>query len=503
MEQDLGQKRETPDRVECQPAGSYLALGLVSALCGVVFMLLPLLAPKQEPQIWIGAGGVALFFWLIGLLGVIWDHRSRIIADEHGLRWRQVGRWRSATWAEVEDFYLQPLSSNRSVYMVRTRGGTLRLVPSGWTQSEELARIVVARAGNGPAEGWRPLGARRRDGASAVFRYDTRTARLVCAGCVLAALVLPVGGLMMVPNPGAGLRPGDAAFAAEFLATALAILLVTGLVLPVAGIYLGAAWLWWRHRRQVLEVAPSGLVWRDGDQCRFIPWNEVVEYGYRREHWFNTERYVLGASGEIIRFQSFLPRSDELQAMIQRLAVRVDPPRWVAPSPEVLGSPRMRWRGGARVYHYRTRLNRLGLWGAGAVAMIMWFPAIVHEMGLQPEDAAVNFAFINTLALSLDAVFLWLLLCYYRSAVLVDKHEITQEWPLGRKRLAWTEVRRYGVRGSAEEGTRFVSGEGGVTLRFHAAIAEREELQREIAARAPHPEGAWPAGGESLPTTSP
>jgi len=68
--------------------------------------------------------------------------------------------------------------------------------------------------------------------------------------------------------------------------------------------------------------------------------------------------------------------------------------------------------------------------------------------------------------------------------------------------MAWSEVRRYGVKGSPEEGAIFVSGDQG-TLRFSGLFGEREELKREITARAPQAEGSWPASAESLPVTTP
>jgi len=111
--------------VRCRPERAYWVL--------VIFFAL-FLAP---PVAWyiVQPAADAASRWLFGILAsglllldlwfAIWLLRAQVVADRDCLRWRGVGRWQSAAWSDVLDYYDRPTPRGSVRMVVETRHGTL------------------------------------------------------------------------------------------------------------------------------------------------------------------------------------------------------------------------------------------------------------------------------------------------------------------------------------------------------------------------------------------
>jgi hypothetical protein len=128
------------------------------------------------------------FYWCLGaafllaaFLLVAWQFRAQVIADGGGLRWRDLGRWRRAAWAQVSDYYEKPLPRGQRL-IIQTSIGTIKLSVQGWSDLKRLRDAVERHATRATAKSWGTLGTRPEERWPLVFEYnrvDTRSMRVM------------------------------------------------------------------------------------------------------------------------------------------------------------------------------------------------------------------------------------------------------------------------------------------------------------------------------------
>lgn len=461
---------------------------------GGLSLSLPWMEPRsREVGALMASGFMASFFLIPALVCAVWTARGRIIADDWGLRWRGLGRWRSAEWDNVQDYYDKlPSKSNRissgPEMVVETSAGRLTFSRE-WTPHQAIRDVIEQRATCARAKSWGVKGTRPEDDWPHVFHYDTRDNRTtlwVLSGCLLLLYGMMLG--RAIPKTvewvrelgwGLGLAP----------VLVMLILLFTYSLMFWVGAFLPLEAKQRKHQR--ITVSLSHLRYEDTGRTFEIAWRDVSDYflasfpakiapGYLYRVVTNTGSFD---------FTAALSEASLLRIIIPLYATGAKTKQWRSHDDfDLLGGQRSRWSGGCegvgeRVFHYRTRTNRALLWLFAFFALIPLIPFAVDPwLGLPIRDDTG--AILTTCAL-MGAAWLWTFWRYQTARVLIDSRGIIQNTMQGTRCVAWDEVQDYYKSGSDMfiYGN-IVSTEGRV--RFWLGIADAEELQDEIARRAVH-----------------
>jgi hypothetical protein len=171
------------ERVVCRPGGVGWFLGILCGALGGLFLALPWLPdaanrPLTADAYWLMGIGTTFFLGLAGL-GIVSETRFRVEADENGLRKRWFGKWKSARWDEVRDFYEKPSpKTNTKSLVIQT--DTERFFVSGqWKNLPALREIVARKVTGAPVSLWAERGKRDDERRPLIFAYDTLDNRLV------------------------------------------------------------------------------------------------------------------------------------------------------------------------------------------------------------------------------------------------------------------------------------------------------------------------------------
>jgi len=460
-----------------------------------IFALLGLLAGFVLPQVRWDAPEprcliIALFaspFFAIATGYALWICRARVIADEFGLRWRSIGRWRHAQWEEITDYYERGLpdkSSRRRI--VETSAGKLDL-SAELDRRDALYATIAARAVCARARSWGERGIRPEDDWPRTFRYDTPDSWFLpwllggyLAGAVAVTVLLAIPKTLEFAH--------DLGWPLALCAGLLMATVFTGMPMTMALALVPVLTETQRRNGQTLSADLQGLQYRSPQGEIRVRWDEVQEYYFGPSTgWIKGQGpAVVVTSGGTFDFLHTLQDARQLRAIIQHYATHAATQEWCGDEHERLGGEKACWTGGSagvgqRVYHYRTRMNRalLGLPGA------YWLAWVVSTVVGPLRDRLVTGpAVVLGPGIVLTAAMLWLIWRYHQAAVLVDERGITQRAWNGARFIAWTEVEDVSIRG--EEGFRFgtVAG-GGRRVRFWLGIADVDELLDTLARYAP------------------
>lgn len=113
---------------------------------------------------------------LLPALGMLlWEARARLLADNDGLRWRHLGRWHTARWDEIDDYFFQ--ASERGLpttHCLRFRDGRkLDLSLMLWGDESELLALVTQKATQAKPSGWLLRGKEGTITGRHVFAYKS------------------------------------------------------------------------------------------------------------------------------------------------------------------------------------------------------------------------------------------------------------------------------------------------------------------------------------------
>lgn len=463
--------------VRCRRRGLWflIAFGAFLSAAGLAAPLLSggLRWPAWGMSLLLGGPYLAPTLW-----GAVYLAKARVVADAEGLRWRGAGRWRTAAWADVTDYFNEepPTSSSRACVLwgrVQTRAGTLRLPPGTWTNEGRLRARIAQSATQAASPGWRVLGRHLGD-MPLVCRYDTVINRHTLCwmdrlhGIGLAAVVLYFGAYWLTTRtlPGWG-----------WLLTPTGLFFVGKQTLPllIRPTYRETQRrLGWR-----ITAETDGLRFTDPESETRVAWEDVTDF-----YTEGLRSVIVTPEGER-DFLDTLTGAERLKAIIPQLAVNAGQTRWRTGA---VRQRRVRLASGEetvrRFYHYRSLENCGRLWGVslalGFLCVVAAGPALIAgSTGAAPGAGEASLAGACVLGMIALA---WLWGQYWTGGVSLDEEGITHHgWP-GERRMAWDQMRGFRWRGNSDLTWGCVNGLYG-RLYFWKGIGDGDRLAAELAMR--------------------
>ncbi|MBC8138775.1 MAG: hypothetical protein H8F28_23080 [Fibrella sp.] len=438
--------------------------------------------------------------------------RTRVRADENGLRWRGVGHgWCSATWKDVRDFYDETrwrnATDNRATSSptLVISSGLLR-VSGDCNNLAEFRRIVRERATSARVAEWEPLGVRRVDEWPQTFRYwDHKSAPKIAVGVVVLFAFLSALGYAFVR-----LIVWYASVSSRIETISVAVGMLIG-YLALLVVSLRVVWMWytiWKRRDERFTATPETIRHEKmgTGEALEVPWTEISDYFYGvRNEGFKHEGYTLvlrGADEKTIRWNRELLHSERLLAIIQRYApkpafMRDENAVWRNRSDreKTGGSDPATWQSGAvgmggRVFRNRSVLNRCML--AFCTCILTILPAAAVQEWSKPGHGQFMGP-VQVMGVIL-APLLWGWVCYFRTRVETDDMGITHYTPFGKRFLPWFAVADYTElrsKNNVEGDPVILTGRDGKKMFFWSTLNGYEELRGEIERYAPPPKTGW------------
>jgi hypothetical protein len=483
-----------PDRSNW--AGVVLLLILVAALYGMMLIPreagVPPMTARERLGLFAGLSILAVPLLAAAVWAALWIQRGAIVADAEKIMWRGAGRARGARWEEVSDYFFARVKSTTH-YTVETRAGRLRF-GGAWTNEAELAAIIARRACHARAREWEPREARGDAPWPRRFGYQSFGNRWFLP---LASLLgFAYSGVMLL---GKGGGTGVGQFVGEIAALygwPLAALLVLTLIAMLAMMPLllwamtaGARRDVRRRWNETIEATPEGVSWTDGTRAVASTWDEVRAFHAERPPGLaEPPRFHVETTQGNWSFSGQVIGTPLLKRTIETHATQATPATWNLNRPEAGEQPVpfQSARGPARVFHYRTSLNRALLWFVAAFPFLPLLATLLSNWTRAMEEGFSPKPLPWAPTLFGLAIFAWLWWRMRAAAVVVSEDGIAQSSWNGVRFVPWRSVSKYfhtpetywvNVMGQDETGRH-------VTLRFWISIGALEELRDEIEARA-------------------
>ena len=290
---------EENGRVECR-LRPVLWLGIVViGVMGFGLASLPFLPDGQGNPPDIHRNPVAPFVWsatftLLSLGCVVafalYVLRARIIADENGLRWRDIRKELFARWDEVTDFYDSPLSSTRTHGRVETVAGKLSL--EDFTNQEKLRAYIQSHATNAASREWKvkdPQRTKEIESWPQEFGYNVFWNNVLRLS-VLAFLLCFCG--LAIWQMWATLFVEPISFQLRILGVVAALFVGA---IPV--LLFVAHFIMWKNVRkrfgERIVITPQNIVFIDRTRQVEARWDEVTNYYIERTGGFAGANYVV------------------------------------------------------------------------------------------------------------------------------------------------------------------------------------------------------------------
>lgn len=459
-----------PDRTWWGVAGVFGLFGLMP----LYFWLTPSKLDDRIAMSLMGAGLV-----IPALLLAVWLLRAQINADENGLRWRGLGRWQSAAWGDITDYYDKLLPKKGVTTTLEIGKQKIQISKSYWKENPAFRNLVVQKATQARATTWGVWGGRPELDWPRVFGYKSGDNRFIAFGFPCFGLVLLVWAVTRIPRiVGAftttGWQWGLASVGAFCLGVGPLLLYLLPLQLTARNLR--------RRWRQRITVDRDGLTFDADERQVRATWGEVSDFFVAPRVGFNiSPTYAVVTKNGALDFSGAIGDVGVLMKSIMDNSTSVGATKWRSTDTDVLGGPASRWTSGCegvgeRVYHYRTRTNRALMWFPTALAAMPVLMISLSSQGLAPKP---NWGFV---AFVLGIAF-WGWWRYFTASIQTDGVGITQHTIWGRRFLRWDQIERFSKSG----GDAYVFGNvvgAGTRIRFWMGIADVEELKDEITRRA-------------------
>ena len=471
--------------VRCRYRSGFWGLLVMGALLAALSLVVP----------WTSAGsrgkptaslGMSLLLGGPYLLAALWGAavlvKSEVVADAEGLRWRKTGAWTEAKWADVTEYCdsRQPSSARSSSsrpdtvwVQVKTRSGTLKLLPAQWTNLDRLRAVISERATGAASPGWQTV-ADAGLGLPLKCHYDTAINRhtlvwmdrLHLYGLAVVATyfgwqwwtthTLPGWGWLLTP-------------------TGLFVIGKQALPLLIRPTYLETQ----KRLGRKIVADEDGLTFLDVSGEARVAWADVSDF-----YWEGLRYVIVTPDGER-DFIGTLTDAERLKMAIPKLAVRAGQTRWRTGTPQ---TRRVRRATGEwatqRVYRYRTQENCGRLWmvtlGVAFAGLMSAGPALTSLSGGATPG-------VREWALMAGGLLGFLLLVcawggYWACSIWIGEEGVTQRG-LFERFLPWDQVRGFRWRGVSDLTWGCIEGRHG-RLWFWRGIGDGDRLAGEIAARA-------------------
>ena len=466
--------------VRLRPDKSNWGVIIFFAAIGIVPFLLFLAGSQPKAMADLVLMGVSEGMFLIpAVLFGIWQAKAVVVADEYGLKWRGMGRWHTAKWSDVTDYYERVLPKGKIGFTIETTSGKLNISPNFWSISPELKNIITQKANKARATRWEIMGLHSEVDWPRIFSYNTKDNRT--NGIILYASVFVLIGLLLwVAVPGV-IKAFHAQGGSWALAT-LGIFCFGMLPTPLLVIVV------FRMRRsamrgrsgQQITLRQEGVLYKDEARRVEAHWGDITDLFLTRGKEM-TYRYVVVTTQGTFDFSPTIKDCAILSRALTAHATALPDAKWRNTETDTLGGISSRWTSGCegvgkRVYHYRTRTIRAVLWFPTVMALGV---AVMHWglplLGLAAPGTTGLFLYG-----ALAAWGWWRYLC---GAIETDTEGITQRTLFGTRHLAWEDVTDIRTSGDAPFLFGVVNGKK-AHLQFWMGITDVADLKSEIARQA-------------------
>lgn len=243
---------------------------------------------------------------------------------------------------------------------------------------------------------------------------------------------------------------------------------------------------------QSVIATPATLTFRDenNNAQTTIGFDEITDYYLESlPGHFQDDLCVVWATRRRLEFTNGIGQSKLLMRLIAERATRTQMKSWrhvAAHNDDILGGEASLWRNGLResgpkIYHYRTRFNRIFLIFGIILSAAVWVRPLVGSVNggtfVVPQTQDWAMAFVFSVLIGLPT--LWGLCGWFFSAVESDQFHLRQRGIWGARTVRWDEIEQWGTK----ECYYFVRGPRTV-LRF-GKVADEEALLAELRRRAP------------------
>lgn len=454
--------------------GAIIGISL-AALCGLME------ASRGVPMPWAMRLQIPAFLGTPCAIGILGAWRSRIVADERGLRWRGLGGEKVVTWDQVEDYFITFSRFGQSAsrtYIVRFRNGRKISFDYSLEEFRFLEKIIAERATNAKAKGWLIRSKEGTLSGKIVAAYTEKEHRknfwIVVATVALCGLG---GALFPTLTDKSGAHPPS----------------WSGVVFVAVGLFIATFGI--RSQRfcrgflgQRVEADERGFtLFLPSGESRQCSWRQINSVSPLRQMRFKDGSPIgwsLETDTETFAFLLDMKNGHLLAAMIRQYAPQAFALTQPAPARDALAPTEK--TDGKRTFHYRTRYNRALLSIALGFALAIWalggyfFWRNSHQT---PEELEIPFRFPDTLLFWMGGFFfvlwLWSLWRYKSARLVLDGEVVTQYGLRGVQRVGYEEIGRLGI---AE--TLFLeTHDGRRPIQWFLNIADAHELRLELEKR--------------------
>lgn len=462
--------------VRCRPDKATWLLALIfggGGGCGLA--LLPSSLPSQND--WMNDILFAICL-AIGVGLAVYLLRAVVLADAQGLRWRGLGRWHAAAWADITDYHERWPSNKQRVVLTVVEAGQEKLALRGdlWSHTDALRNSISERATAADCQTWEVWGTRPDRDWPHTFDYHTSDNRMMPVLCGLFVALL----LMLLFNAWHGITRTFMQLGTGWGLTSCAVLLFGLLPMTLMGylVFRSAEDLRQR-RRDTITVSLKGIHYECEGICLDSSWADIQDYQLLPRVGLSVAAACLVTTRQgSFSFTASLSSFRVLQKVIADHATAATSQKWDSAEQEMLGGGGSRWSSGCegvgeRVFHYRSRTVRALLLLPTFLALLPLLGLVLAQAGLVAQGPPWSFAVL------VWAVTLWCWWRYQAACIQVSATEIAQRTSWGWRYLRWEQVERFTLRDD------FGILVGGRTrIRFWISIADAEELQSVIIRRA-------------------
>lgn len=376
-----------------RPAQDAWVLAVLFAGMGVFLGFGLTLTRTPPPFPWFVGWAIVAVFVLPALLLGAWLCRTRVWTTPTGLHARNLFRQWETPWADIADFYTVPPTLVRDqnearlrpdAFVVDRNGRTVASFRASAKNADALCALIAERAIDAKTPTWQIKGSRPFDGWPRVFGYNTpdnRLARQMLA--VGTSIMSAVGVYLSVSLITRSLSRHD--FGWWTIGMAGVMWLVAGLCVLLLTLSLQVNKTRIRPTERFV-VDWDGFTFCTPGKWERVLWKNVSGYGlapppppasyfsptyalpYRIETVQQGTFDFSDALGDVLLFRKIVKARAEN-------ANQTDWPRVRRTDSEPLGDKKLLWSGGCegvgeRVFHYRTRESRMGVWAAGVFPFI-------------------------------------------------------------------------------------------------------------------------------------
>jgi len=334
-----------------------IALFCVMGLAPLLFLSMGVLPITPSGQFLIGL--YATIFLVPCAVFGYWQTRAVVVADDTGLRWRGLGKWQTANWSEITDYYEKLRPTPKPAITIVMKSIKLSINPGLWEKPSALKEVIARKALNAQVRKWDFFGARPEIDWPRTFHYNTNDNRLVVyAMPALAAM----GFALCAWNIAGGVYRTQTSlgFSWAVASTGISLFGILPLML-MSGLLLRASNTTARRRDQFITLDTGGLVFGSDNRRIEARWEEITDLVIGR-------RGIVPAHSVITTHGTFgfLASISDFQILCLALATHatsLPEAKWHSAESDVLGGAASLWSSrregvGKRVYHYRTRTNR-------------------------------------------------------------------------------------------------------------------------------------------------